>query len=91
MPYIREERRVGALKPYVPPMEGPGELNYMLTWIIGQYLKNAGGISYQNLNEIIGVLECVKQELYRRIVTLYEDRKRAENGDVYPREIGGTA
>src|SRR4051794_23099363 len=63
---------------------GPGDLNYAITRIIDAYLARRG-MNYANLNEAIGVLECAKLELYRRIVAGYEDRKiaDAENGDVY--------
>ena len=60
----------------------PGELNYMLTRIILAYLDTAG-MNYATLNTVMGVLECVKQELYRRVAVPYEDKKRTENGDVY--------
>ena len=35
------------------------------------------------LNAAIGVLECAKLELYRRVVAMYEDGKIKENGDVF--------
>jgi len=61
----------------------PGDLNYTITRAIDAYLGRKG-INYA-LNEVIGVLECAKLELYRRIVAGYEDKKIAdpENGDVY--------
>jgi len=31
----------------------------------------------------VGVLECAKLELYRRIAAPYEDEKIVETGDVY--------
>jgi len=40
-------------------------------------------IRYASLNEVIGVLECVKQEFYRKKVVPYEKRKIKENSDVY--------
>lgn len=43
-------------------------------------LRPAG---YVELNEVVGALESAKLELYRRIVGPYEDKKSAENGDVY--------
>ena len=46
------------------------------------YLKKRGK-SYTVLNEIVGVLEQVKDEFQRRVVHPYEDKKRMENGDVY--------
>jgi hypothetical protein len=32
---------------------------------------------------MIGVLECAKLELYRRVAAPYEDAKCEDNGDVY--------
>jgi len=63
--------------------ETPGELNYVITRMVDQYLEAKGGLRYTNINEVTGVLECAKLELYRRIAAPYEDRKRGESGDVY--------
>ena len=59
-----------------------GELNYLITKICDRYLtvKNP---SHAVINEIVGVVECVKQEFYRRIAAKFEDKKRNLNGDVY--------
>jgi hypothetical protein len=56
------------------------ELNYLITSI----LKLALGSSprYSEYNLVIGVLESVQLELYRRMVAPYEDWKIAENDDV---------
>jgi hypothetical protein len=43
----------------------------------------AHGTNYALLNELIGVLECAKLELYRRVASPYEDEKIQSNGDVY--------
>ena len=59
----------------------PGELNYMVTTMIKNYIGDE--YSYSRINEVIGVLECAKLELYRRIAAPYEDFKIEENGDVY--------
>lgn len=59
-----------------------GELNYLITRIIDTYIQ-VKGLNYSNLNEVIGVVECVKQEYYRRIAIPYEDGKIRDNGDVY--------
>jgi hypothetical protein len=82
MPYVKKSDRPrldGGGEP-----TGPGDLNYVITRAVDAYLARKG-VSYANLNEAIGVLECAKLELYRRIVAGYEDRKIAdpENGDVY--------
>jgi len=82
MPYVKKTERArldGGGQPATP-----GDLNYLITRQIDAYLARKG-VSYANLNEVIGVLECAKLELYRRIVARYEDRKIADpdNGDVY--------
>lgn len=65
-----------------------GELNYKITKACIKYLGTPayadGKYNYSKINEIIGVLECCKQEFYRRIAAPYEDKKIEENGDVYP-------
>ena len=60
-----------------------GELNYVLTDIIIGYMKGSGK-SYSTMNDIVGALECCKQEFIRRVVNPYEDEKIKINGDVYP-------
>ena len=63
-------------------IDSVGELNYLLTSIISIFrAKNKE--NYALLNSLIGVLECAKLELYRRVITPYEDRKKEENGDAY--------
>lgn len=78
MPYIKQEDREEA--PVAPTT--PGELNYVITLRVDEYLRGKG-VSYTSLNEVIGVLECAKLELYRRIAAPYEDQKKHDNGDVY--------
>ena len=60
-----------------------GVLNYIITRLISCLYKT----SYTDLNAAIGVLECAKQELYRRRLAPYENAKMAENGDVYHDEL----
>ena len=40
-------------------------------------------VRYSKINALIGVLECAKLELYRRVAAPYENDKIDENGDVY--------
>lgn len=90
MPYIKQEerRRIETGSPESPistlgrRCRTPGELNYALTSICLEYLDN-GPLKYADYNEVIGVLTCVIQELYRREVSRYEDEKSVINGDVY--------
>ena len=62
----------------------PGTLNYIITRLCDYWCRDfAGEANYEKYNAVIGVLECVKQELYRRQIAPYEDEKCEENGDVY--------
>lgn len=56
-----------------------GKLNYLISAIINDIYPR----DYMSLNAAIGVLECCKLELYRRVLTPYEEQKRFDNGDVY--------
>lgn len=62
--------------------DNAGELNYVTTMFINNFLNNKG-LHYANINEMIGVLECCKLELYRMIGGTYEDEKIEDNGEVY--------
>jgi hypothetical protein len=83
MPYIKAAQRLffEDTLDIVPSLDEPGELNYVITSLCGQYLKE-NGISYNTINDVIGVLECAKLELYRRLAAPYEDSKMLENGDI---------
>ncbi len=81
MPYIAPEDRERLEGGGLP--ETAGELNYAITRLVDEYLMRKGGVRYAHLNEVVGVLECAKLELYRRLAAPYEDRKIEESGDVY--------
>lgn len=59
-----------------------GDLNFVITTLLLMTLQEK---RYQTLERVIGLLECVKMEFYRRMVSPYEDKKIIENGDVYPK------
>ncbi len=77
MPYIHPDNRV-ALTRSAP--SSVGELNYAITKLCDEFIAVA---SYQQINAVIGVLECAKLEFYRRLAAPYEDRAMTTNGDVY--------
>jgi len=83
MPYITQERREALQKGELP--QNAGELNYLFTVISDDYIRRKGK-SYQTFNDVIGVLEGAKLELYRVVCSRYEDLKREVNGDVYTHE-----
>jgi len=90
MPYIAKEKRafwfdgldiiMDKLADNAPV--SAGVINYLITELILFYIKTIGE-DYEAYNTAIGILECVKQELYRRAVAPYEDKKIQENGDIY--------
>ncbi len=90
MPYISQkdrdslEHQLMSLSVRLTTMEEgwAGRLNYTISSLINRIIEQKG-MSYSVANEIIGVLECAKLELYRRVIAPYEDEKIAENGDVY--------
>lgn len=59
-----------------------GQLNYLISTLCLLYLRT-NGVSYNTINSIVGVLECAKQEFYRRIAVPYEQEKIKTNGDIY--------
>jgi len=88
MPYIKKEERQELdklLQPLIDFLktkgteEVDGQINYVFTRVLASLYKPR----YFNYNRAMGVLECIKQEFYRRVVAPYEDKKKEENGDVY--------
>ena len=86
MPYVTKDARARLDNGGEP--QDSGELNYVITKVVDGYLCRKDRLSYAHLNEVVGVLECLKLELYRRVAGPYEDTKLEESGDVY--EILGT-
>jgi hypothetical protein len=82
MPYIsKKDRERLANEPGFESFNSIGEVNYIITTIMHDYIDQKD-LSYTTINELIGVLECAKMELYRRIAVPYENKKIKENGDV---------
>ena len=80
MPYVRKDIRKKLAEGYAPVEAG--ELNYALSQQVNRFLCG-GSESYARYNAAIGALECLKLELYRRLIAKYEDAKLQENGDVF--------
>ena len=84
MPYIPACRRV-EIRDGVTP-QNAGELNFKITSIILEYLYELNPSEpsgYSDYNEVLGVLDCVGRELYRKVVAKHEDQKCTENGEVF--------
>ena len=87
MPYISQIAR-NRLSELNQTPTTVGELNYVLTGVIRTWLSGDGHpLSYTRINEVMGVLACISQEVYRRVAVPYEERKMKENGDVF--NVGG--
>ncbi len=84
MPYLQFEDKERLLDHMYP--QKPGELNFLLTTLCRRYWSKSGK-NYQAINDIIGALECAKQEYYARIARVYEDRKRDAHGDVFTGDL----
>jgi hypothetical protein len=86
MPYIDKNRRIDLAPEFLVDFPStPGELNFVITDLLLSYIDDhsENRADYAKYNEVVGVLECLKLEFYRRAVAPYEDKKIAQNGDVY--------
>ena len=79
MPYVPQSSRRELGDGALPATAG--ELNYCITAMVDDYLPDSP--SYDDVNEVLGVLEAAKLEVFRRILVPHEDRKIRENGDVF--------
>ncbi len=83
MPYIPKDNRKELeqlARQVISRTTHLGELNYFITVLLDIGL---GFVSYNSINSVIGLLECVKLEFYRRLAANYEDKKCRENGEVF--------
>jgi hypothetical protein len=86
MPYIEKSRRLEislCARELADLIRSEGETNYAITMLIKFLTPRIFKFSYSGLQSAVGLLECVKQEFYRRAVAPYEDKKAIQNGDVY--------
>jgi hypothetical protein len=87
MPYITQGERDKSWEDFIEEgyIPNAGTLNYLITTLCDEYLSGdrAEEFSYSQINTVVGVLECAKMEMYRRLAVPYEDHKRNRNGEVY--------
>jgi hypothetical protein len=84
MPYIKQENRPKfktKAKDLGQLADCAGDLNYIITEMVHEYIRKKGK-NYATINEVVGMMECCKLELYRKIAAPYENLKVVENGDV---------
>ncbi len=88
MPYIARKDRaqyqhaINELAKLVPPdrMARPGHMNYIISLLIQRVYGES--MRYADHNEVVGLLNCVQQEFYRRFTAPYEDEKIEQEGDL---------
>jgi hypothetical protein len=88
MPYIKKERRVlwdPLLKQLALEMQNnkavKGDLNY-ICFVLGRELIRQNGMNYQSISDAVDGIGGASNELGRRILDPYEDKKQNENGDI---------
>ena len=79
MPYIKPEDRSRIDAGEIPT--SAGELNYAITLLCDAYLIDNKARGYAAINDVIGVLECCKLEMYQVQAVPYEQVKMKENGE----------
>ncbi|MCB0346793.1 MAG: hypothetical protein KDD66_16875 [Bdellovibrionales bacterium] len=88
MPYIKKEERkvyqeaINALAEAVPRdrTARPGHMNYIVSLLIERVYGEQ--MRYCDHNEVLGFLEGVQLEFYRRKTAPYEDEKIISEGDL---------
>ena len=81
MPYITKENREKVLNWGVEPEDmSPGQHNFLITELVNSWLGEDP--DYSTYERVMGRLELIKLEIWRRRVVPYEDQKRIKNGDL---------
>lgn len=89
MPYIKKEKRGQFKKPIdeiskllaADEENIEGNMNYIISRLFANHLRFK--LNYKQLNAMVGMLECCKMELYRKMAAPYENEKCKENGEAY--------
>lgn len=90
MPYIKQETRDELDKIIRDLVLKIDDVSYrhnttasgILNYCIFKICELSHEEKYADYNAMIGMMECCKLELYRRLLAPYEDKKIKENGDV---------
>jgi len=80
MPYITIDQREEL---YNRDPLNAGELQYLISVMLSDYISDRDKNDYQTLNEVMGALLGAQQEFYRKVVAPYEDRKELINDPIY--------
>jgi len=85
MPYIKQSEREKyndlISEAFEKLKEAPvGHINYVISSVIWKIWRNNPG--YTLGNNLMGTLDCIMYEFYRKNLAGYEDEKEQENGPV---------
>lgn len=87
MPYIKRDKRAelaaAGLGSVATALETTGDLNYAISFMANQMVRDLPKKSYAGMSAIRGAISDAADEFYRRVMAGYEDQKCQENGDVY--------
>lgn len=86
MPYINQDRRPAfdeSIFEIAEEIENAGEFNYVISKLAACLVNQGVDTSYEFLNAVDGALGLAQAEYRRRYVFPYEDRKIAQNGDLF--------
>jgi hypothetical protein len=82
MPYIKQERRPDLNKVVIAMSEASVKADGDLNYILYRFCKYHVAPSYNNYKNFLGELNEATEEIRRRLLAPYEDKKIEENGDV---------
>jgi len=94
MPYItKSERGVidKILSELVLFVKTKGQYNYAISKLLHQFIisyraefdgQSKNSLCYDACNDVIGILECIKHELYATVIRPYEQQKKKDNGHI---------
>jgi hypothetical protein len=85
MPYIKQESREAidlAVGEVIKNVRSSGDAAYVITTFLQDFM-DCDIRNYTHYATVIGILETVKMEFYRREIAAYEDEKCEQNGDVF--------
>lgn len=84
MPYIKKQDRAAVAPHSARPARTIGEVTFQIVTLINEFVDPMPK-DYALYAQVVGALECAKQEVYRRVIAPYEDEKEYKNGDVFHR------
>lgn len=89
MPYINRDRQSDfeelVKMARQQRIDNPGELNYLFSAMVLEFLRQHG-FNYTQMNAVVGVYECAKDEFQRQVLHPYENEKMKQNGNIFTDE-----